>query len=195
MFMGFLPDTKYAGCACAGNAGNVLPPPRVSDPDMHHGTCVTHVPRCMTGSLNSGFLWSRWWRNCSRHSQRMRNPQFYVSGKRPITNFFHSVPKRLCIMIHWELNIMATILGRVFSNTFSQMKAIEYFIQISLKFVPRDPSDNESTLDKLMKPNRWNTMTCTKLDPDLWRQMVWLSHNTLTEVSKTNCHTGHMHDA
>ena len=20
------------------------PPPRVSDPDMHHGTCVTHVP-------------------------------------------------------------------------------------------------------------------------------------------------------
>ena len=23
------------------------PPPRVSDPDMHHGTCVTHVPWCM----------------------------------------------------------------------------------------------------------------------------------------------------
>ena len=26
-------------------------PPRVSDPDMHHGTCVTHVPWCMPGSL------------------------------------------------------------------------------------------------------------------------------------------------
>ena len=25
--------------------------PQVSDPDMHHGTCVTHVPCCMSGSL------------------------------------------------------------------------------------------------------------------------------------------------
>ena len=42
---------KIAGCACAGNAGNVFPPPaRVSDPDMHHGRCVTHVPWCMQGS-------------------------------------------------------------------------------------------------------------------------------------------------
>ena len=41
---------KIAGCACAGNAGNVFPrrrfqmKPLVSDPGMHHGTCVTHVP-------------------------------------------------------------------------------------------------------------------------------------------------------
>ena len=28
--------------------------PLVSDPGMHHGTCVTHVPRCMSGSLNRG---------------------------------------------------------------------------------------------------------------------------------------------
>ena len=32
---------------------------RVSDPDMHHGTCVTHVPWCMPVSLTTGFLWSR----------------------------------------------------------------------------------------------------------------------------------------
>ena len=48
---------KIAGCACAGNAGNVFPcrqfqrKPLVSDPGMHHGTCVTHVPWCMSGSL------------------------------------------------------------------------------------------------------------------------------------------------
>ena len=64
--------------------GMFSPPPRVSDPDMHHGTCVTHVPWCMLGSLTSGFLWSRWQGKCSRHSQRMRNPQFYISGKRPM---------------------------------------------------------------------------------------------------------------
>ena len=28
--------------------------PLVSDPGMHHGTCVTHVPWCMSGSLNRG---------------------------------------------------------------------------------------------------------------------------------------------
>ena len=51
---------KIAGCACAGNAGNVFPrrrlqkKPLVSDPGMHHGTCVTHVTWCMSGSLNRG---------------------------------------------------------------------------------------------------------------------------------------------
>ena len=59
-------------------------PPRVSDPDMHHGTCVTHVPWCMPGSLTSGFPWSQRRGKRSRHPRSMRNPQFYVSGKRPI---------------------------------------------------------------------------------------------------------------
>ena len=51
---------KIAGCACAGNAGNVSPrrrfqrKPLVGDPGMHHGTCVTHVPWCMSGSLTCG---------------------------------------------------------------------------------------------------------------------------------------------
>ena len=28
--------------------------PQVSDPGMHHGTCVKHVPWCMSGSLTHG---------------------------------------------------------------------------------------------------------------------------------------------
>ena len=59
-------------------------PPLVSDPDMYHGTCVTHVPWYMPRSLKSGFIWSRWRGKRSRHSRRMRNPQFQVSGKRPM---------------------------------------------------------------------------------------------------------------
>ena len=35
-------------------------PQRVSVPDMHHSTCVTHVPWCMPGSLTTGFFWNRW---------------------------------------------------------------------------------------------------------------------------------------
>ena len=56
----------------------------LSDPDMHHGTYVTHVPWCMPGSLTSSFIWSR---RCGEtfpaflaHAQ----PTFYVSGKRPM---------------------------------------------------------------------------------------------------------------
>ena len=50
---------NIAGGACAGNAGNVFPRRwlqrklLVSDPGMHDGTCVTHVPWCMLGSLAS----------------------------------------------------------------------------------------------------------------------------------------------
>ena len=59
-------------------------PALVSDPDTHQGTCVTHVPWRMPGSLTCGFLWSRWRGKRSRHCRRMRNPQFYLSGKRSI---------------------------------------------------------------------------------------------------------------
>ena len=51
---------NIAGCACTGNAGNVFPRRRlqrkrsVSDPGMHHGTCITHVPWCMSGSFATG---------------------------------------------------------------------------------------------------------------------------------------------
>ena len=79
--------TRYAKLRVAhapGMPGTFSPPPRVDDPDMHHGTCVTHVPCCMPGSLTSGFLWSRWYGKRFQHSQRMCNPQFCVSGKRPI---------------------------------------------------------------------------------------------------------------
>ena len=57
---------------------------RVSDPDMHHDTYVTRESWCMPGSLISGFRWSQWRGKRSRNSRCMRNPQLYVSGKRPM---------------------------------------------------------------------------------------------------------------
>ena len=59
------------------------PQPRFSDPDRHHGTCVTHVLWCMPGSLTSSLLWSPWWGKLSRHSRRRHNQQCNVSGKKP----------------------------------------------------------------------------------------------------------------
>ena len=83
--MGLLPDTQYRGLRMRRECRERFPrhrlqrKPLVSDPGMHHGTCVTHVPWCMSGSLNCGGGGKR-----SRHSRRMRNSQFYVSGKRPM---------------------------------------------------------------------------------------------------------------
>ena len=50
---------KIAGAHASGMPGTISPSSQVSDPDMHHGTCVTHVPWCMPGSLTSSFLWNR----------------------------------------------------------------------------------------------------------------------------------------
>ena len=57
-----------------GMPGTFSAPLRISDPDMHHGKCVAHVPWCMPGSLISGSLWSRLREKRSRHSRRLRNP-------------------------------------------------------------------------------------------------------------------------
>ena len=69
------PLIRYVKLRVAHAPGTFSPPPRVGDPDMHHGTCVTHVPWCILGSLTSGFLWSRWRKNvpsipgaCAKHN-------------------------------------------------------------------------------------------------------------------------------
>ena len=74
--------------------------PLVIDPGMHHGTCVTHVPWCISGSL-------------TQHSRRMRNTQFYVSGKAHWA------------LTHWHLKKLTANLKILFSNTYLY-KALEW---------------------------------------------------------------------
>ena len=80
-----------------GMPGTFSPPPQISDPDVYHGKCVTHVQWCMPGSLTSGFLWSQWRGKRSRHSRRMRNPYLYVSFKR-LVPYPYPVP----VVFHWQ---------------------------------------------------------------------------------------------
>ena len=84
-----------------GMPGTLSPPPQDSDPGMHHGKCVTHVPRCTPRSLTNDFLRSRWWGKRSRHSQRMHNPQFYVSGMRPVQIAVPTLLSRQSAMNRW----------------------------------------------------------------------------------------------
>ena len=60
-------------------------------------TCMTHMPRCMSGSLTRG--------KRARHSQRMRNRQFCVSGKKPIallTTSNHSEKNTFIYFVHYN---------------------------------------------------------------------------------------------
>ena len=85
------PLTRYVKLRVAhapGMRGTFSPPLWVSDPDMHHGTCVTYVPWCMPGSLTSGFLWSLGRGKRSRHSRRMRNPQLTYLVRSPFGGRF-----------------------------------------------------------------------------------------------------------
>ena len=58
--MGLLPDTQYCGWRMRRESRERFPrhwfqrKQLVSDPDLHQGTCVTHVPWCMSGSLSRG---------------------------------------------------------------------------------------------------------------------------------------------
>ena len=55
--MGLLPDTHVCGLRMRQECRERFPHHRLQtkplscDPGMHHGTCVTHVPWCMSGSL------------------------------------------------------------------------------------------------------------------------------------------------
>ena len=76
---------KIPGAHAPGMPRRFSQLPQVSDPDMHHGTCVTHVPWCMSGSLTSGFLWNRRRGKTFPAFPAHAQPAiFYVSGKRPM---------------------------------------------------------------------------------------------------------------
>ena len=75
--------------------GTFSPPPQVSDPDMHQGTCVTHVPWCMPGSLTSNFLWSR------RRGKTF--PAFPAHAQPAILRSWQEVHGSLMVLTHWCL--------------------------------------------------------------------------------------------
>ena len=96
------------------------PPPRVNDPDIHHGTCVANVPWCLSGTVTNGFLWIRWRGKRSPHSRCMRNPQFCVSVKGPMGELSQSLFSEETI-VHVD----------IFSHT-------QWWLCICLKFIKSD---------------------------------------------------------
>ena len=106
--MDLLPDTQHCGlrmrreCLVHFPCHRLQWKPLVNDPGMHHGTCITHVPWCMSGSLTRGGG-----ENvpgipgaCATNS---------VSGKRPIgSKFVENVSK-----IHFINQILRQVILRM----------------------------------------------------------------------------------
>ena len=83
------PLTRYVKLRVAHAPGMFSPPPRAS---MLHGTCVTHVPWSMPGSLTSGFLW--WRGNRSSIPSACAPLNFAYLVKRPVMVLGQSPPRQ-----------------------------------------------------------------------------------------------------
>ena len=71
---------KITGCSCAGNAGNLFPATvglRSQYASRHVHEAYRDHQLAVSFEVAGGKRF--------RHSRRMRNPQFYVSGKRPMS--------------------------------------------------------------------------------------------------------------
>ena len=123
---------KIAGCACAGNAGIA------SDPDMHHARDACALIHA--GWPTGGVLCSRWRGKRSQHSRRMHNPQFYVSGRRPIIisvmdSWFD---KQYWLVIIWNLWEHSSIKFNSTCNGFHTGKCIwKYLLRDGDRFAHR----------------------------------------------------------
>ena len=65
---------KIASCACAGNAGNVFPPPTSMETTCQRSRHASRHVRHTRAVMHVGIAYPRWRGKRSRHSRRMRNP-------------------------------------------------------------------------------------------------------------------------
>ena len=111
--MGLLPDTQNRWLRMRRECRERFPrhrlqrKPLVSDPGLYHGTCVTHVPWCMSGSLNRGK---------GIPGACATRTQFYVSGKRPILSpkaiYDKCIPSNHCLFDNFRF------IGIIFARDF-----------------------------------------------------------------------------
>ena len=67
-----------------GMPGRFSPPPTSKETTIQRSRHASRYGRYARAVMHVGIAKPRWWEKRSRHSRSMRNPQFYVSVKRPI---------------------------------------------------------------------------------------------------------------
>ena len=120
-------------------------------PDMHHGMRMMHVPWCMPGSLTSCYLWNRWQGKCYRHYRRMRNPQFYVSGKRPIAQM------EFCCFLYCPSSFVCRVMEAHLLGQFWMTRGQEMSRDVQNKDVFLLPSNLLYRLHQIPKLNNFSS--------------------------------------
>ena len=106
---------KIACAHAPGMPGSFSPPPLISVPNMQHGTCVTHVPWCMPGSLTSSFLWSR------RRGKIVPG----IPGACATRSFMYPV-RGPCLCVSFATSQLAVLCGQVIVTQVSETSLITY---------------------------------------------------------------------
>ena len=73
----------FAGCACAGNAGNFFPPPTSKEIVSERSRYALRPVRHARAVMHAGIDNSRWREKRSRHSRRMHNSNFTHLARSP----------------------------------------------------------------------------------------------------------------
>ena len=99
----------------AGMPGTFPPPPRINYPGMHHGKCGHARAVMLAGIANLRFPLKAVAGKTfpAFHSRRRLNPQFYVSGKRPMKMVHESLfalTKQNTPRVRYEMHV-ASIFG------------------------------------------------------------------------------------
>ena len=127
--------------------------PQVSmDHAMRHARAVMHV----------GIANSRWWGKRSRHSRRMRKPQFYISDKRPIKWCRYSVCPLQYVHMSLRTNILVVVKQSIYMGLCDTCLCCKSLRHLSVRLVTSliVGSDND------LYPNRkWITPIYYILNP------------------------------
>ena len=106
--MGLLPDTYNCGLLMHRECRERFPQHRLQrKPLVRRSRHASRHARHARALMHVGIANPRWRGKRSRHSRRMRNPLFYVSGKRPIpTNVF----SWCCTYFPWNMHTDSYVL-------------------------------------------------------------------------------------
>ena len=133
---------KIASCACAGNAGNAFPPLTSKETAIQQSRHASRHVRDARAVRHVGIANPRWRIKRSRHSRRMRNPQFHVSDKRPVTTaarwhvpwlcMVHSVPvTKLSCGYHFTIPYNNGAWPAAFLPAFLKNKLLIHFQEVA----------------------------------------------------------------
>ena len=158
--------------------------PLVSDPGMHHGTCVTHVPWCVSGLLTSGGG-----ENVPDIPGECatRNFTYLARGPWGLLQYSLRIPLKL-ILTHWGREKDAhhctnDVFKRIFLND-----NIWIMIKIPQKFVPKlpinssppPPLEKMTTISQTTYSNAFSWMK-------IFQFQVWCHWNMFLGIQLTIC--------